>query len=403
MEQIRKFNLPEVTEDLHIREAKSSISLTKEVASKVNELVDAYNELSLTRYDILNNHEQVIRQGVMYMKDNLANTIDELFNKMNKSGKIQSILDSICTSGHIASLNVLKEQAINVLNFGAIGNGIHDDTIAIQKAIDYALTHSRVVYLPANTYLISKTINLKDVTLIGTMGTIIKCKTNDFTAIKQDFFSTKVNIRDITITDGYIGLELNKNTHSVIENVNIENCMIAISVSETTEFNHNRFINCKFVGHTHAVSLAHTQNGTLGAMHNVFEGCHFISESGRGIVTRIFRDLVLSNCVFECGGNAIRCEQYSTYIIDNCSFKGFKKSNINSDVNIFYVMSGTNTLINGGAVYTTVEHDSINFYGTDTESTYGGITISRPMIKFGGIQTFKDFAKPVKRCQYVEE
>jgi hypothetical protein len=72
-------------------------------------------------------------------------------------------------------------------------------------------------------------------------------------------------------------------------------------------------------------------------------------------------------------------------------------------MNIFYVMSGTNTHINSGAVYTTVEHDSINFYGTDTESTYGGITISRPMIKFGGIETFKDFAKPVKRMQYVEE
>ena len=174
-------------------------------------------------------------------------------------------------------------------------------------------------------------------------------------------------------------------------------------VSETTEFNHNRFVNCLFIGHTYAVSLEHSQNGTLGAMHNVFESCHFLSLGGRGVITKIFRDLVFSNCVFECGGNAIRCEKYSTYTIDNCSFKGFKKTNINSDRCLFFVVDGTNTHINGGAVYTDVEYDSINFYGTDVETTYGGITVSKPMIKFGGIDTYKDFAKPVKRAQYVEE
>ena len=403
MEQISKFNLPRVTEDLHISEAKSSISLTKEVASKINELVDAYNELNTTRYDILNSHEQTIRQGIVYMKDNLANTIHDLFATMEASGEIQNILDSIFTTTHIDSLNVLKEQSINVLNYGAIGDGVTDNTKFIQDAIDYAYLTGSPVYIPAGVYLISSSIILKGITLVGTPGTIIKCKSNDFTAIKQDIFSNKISIKDITITDAYIGLELNKLTHSVIENINIENCMIAMSVSETSEFNHNRFVNCLFNGHTYAVSIAHTQNGTLGAMHNVFEGCHFISESGRGLITKIYRDLVLSNCVFECGGNAIRCEKYSTYTIDNCSFKGFKKSNINSDRSIFFVVDGTNTHINGGAVYTDVEYDSINFYGTDTESTYGGITISRPMIKFGGIDTYKDFAKPVKRCQYVEE
>lgn len=414
MEQIKKFNLPEATEDLHISEAKSSIALTKEVASKINELVDAYNNLNTTRYDILNNHEQTIRQGIVYMKDNLANTINELFETMNQSGEIQSILDSIFTSTHIDSLNALKEQSINILNtlkeqsvsvlkYGAIGDGATDNTKAIQDAIDDATLTGDVVYIPAGVYLISSPIILKDVTLIGAPETIIKCKTNDFIAIKQDFFSTRVDIRNIIIIDAYVGLELIRATHSVIENVKIENCMVAMKVENTNEFNHNRFVNCLFSGHTYAVSLVHMQDGTLGAMHNVFEQCKFVSASGRGVITKIFRDLVFSNCVFVCGGNAIRCEQYSTYTIDNCSFKGFKKANINSDVNIFYVMSGTNTHINGGAVYTDSEYDSINFYGTDTETTYGGITVTRPMTKFGGIDTYKDFAKPVKRAQYVEE
>lgn len=403
MEQIKYYMLPEVTEDLHINEAKSSIALTKGVAAKINELVDAYNELNATRYDILNDHAQTIRQGVVYMKDNLANTIADLFTTMNNAGEIQRILDSIFTTEYVDSLNALKEHSINVKGFGAYGNGVADDTLAIQNAIEYADSHGKVVHLPAGEYLITSSIILKDVSLIGTPGTIIKCRSNDFTAIKQDVFATKFNIRDITITDGYIGLELIRGTHSVLENVNIKNCMVAMEIENTTLFNHNRFINCLFNGHTYAVKLAHSQNGTLGAMHNVFDGCHFISESGRGIITRICRDIVLSNCTFECGANSIRSELYSTFTIDNCSFKGFKKANINSDMSIFYVVDGTNTVIYNGAVYTNVEYDNIYFYGTPTDVTYGGITIAKPMVIYGGIQTFKDFAKPVKRVKYVEE
>jgi hypothetical protein len=43
--------------------------------------------------------------------------------------------------------------------FGAIGNGSHDDTAAIQAAIDYAFAHNRnAIYCPAGTYKVSNTI-----------------------------------------------------------------------------------------------------------------------------------------------------------------------------------------------------------------------------------------------------
>ena len=45
--------------------------------------------------------------------------------------------------------------------FGAYGDGKHDDTAAIQAAIDYAFTTSLTgVYCPAGTYKISNTIFL---------------------------------------------------------------------------------------------------------------------------------------------------------------------------------------------------------------------------------------------------
>ena len=45
--------------------------------------------------------------------------------------------------------------------FGAIGNGSHDDTAAIQAAIDYAFAHNLSgVYCPAGTYRTTSTIYL---------------------------------------------------------------------------------------------------------------------------------------------------------------------------------------------------------------------------------------------------
>lgn len=430
MEQIKHYILPDVTEDLHIREAKSSIALTKEVANKINELVDAYNELNATRYDILNDHTQTIRQGIVYMKDNLANTIADLFTTMNNAGEIQSILDSIFTTEYVDSLNALKEQATNVVEFGAYGDGIADDTLAISQAIEHANLTNKLVYIPAGTYLISDTITLKDVSLIGTVGTTIKCKTNDFVAIKQDVFANRFEIRNINITNAYVGLEINRADHSIFEglkisecsigmrlgnvntlgstycdfrNITITDCSQAVTSISSTQFNHNKFTNCLFNGHTYCFYLEGTQEGTFGAMHNVFDNCVFISESGRGIITKTCRDLTFNNCVFECGGNAIRSELYSTYNIVNCSFKGFKQANLNTDHNMLYIVGAGNVHIHHGAVFTNSEYENVNFYGTDNDVSYGTITISKPMINFGSVTTFKDFNLPVKRAQYVEE
>lgn len=58
----------------------------------------------------------------------------------------------------------------NVINYGAVGNGVADDTIAIQAAIDAvdAYTYGGIVYLPPGAYLISETLVLPNrVTLRG--------------------------------------------------------------------------------------------------------------------------------------------------------------------------------------------------------------------------------------------
>src|SRR3954469_2170197 len=48
---------------------------------------------------------------------------------------------------------------VNVKDHGAVGNGVIDDTAAIQAAIDYALANIiRVVFFPAGIYIIRRTL-----------------------------------------------------------------------------------------------------------------------------------------------------------------------------------------------------------------------------------------------------
>jgi hypothetical protein len=51
-------------------------------------------------------------------------------------------------------------QFYNVKTFGAKGDGVNDDTTAIQNAYNAALTIGGIVFLPAGTYLISRVINV---------------------------------------------------------------------------------------------------------------------------------------------------------------------------------------------------------------------------------------------------
>lgn len=446
METITKFNLPEVSEDLFKSEAKSSISLTKEVANKINELVDAYNELNNTRYDLLNEHTATIRQGVVYMKDNLANTINELFTTMNKSGEIQNILDSIFTSSHIDSLNVLneqtnilREQAINVKSFGAVGDGIANDTKAIQDAIDYASTRNKIVFIPAGTYLIKESILLKGVSLIGSpinyinrTGTIFKCFTKTFTAIKQDNINDNMfNLSNIIVRDALVGFEINRAIHSKFESlvsasceigfkigdgsyngceytefnhIITDNCRIGVECTTSSLFQHNKFSNSYLNASTLCMHLQGLVNDLNGNYHNVFENVTFKTQYGRGIELYICRDVTFTNCLFECGGNAIRCMQYSTINVDNCCFKGFAKENVNNDINIIYCVGTFNLHLHHGSIYVTNEHNDTYFYGTDTDSSHGNITVSKPYVAHGGSGiNFKDFVSPVNRCQYVKE
>lgn len=164
--------------------------------------------------------------------------------------------------------NILSEEPLgdnsilNVKDFGAKGDGISDDTKAIQNTIDALPPYGGPVLIPAGVYIISATLNMPDrpVHLIGAglgaqpKGTVIKlavganCDIIQYNADSHVYFGS---IRDIEIYGSKSGQSLGHGIHFVknISDVTIENIYIqdvkgdAIKVAPTTATIWNIWIN----------------------------------------------------------------------------------------------------------------------------------------------------------------
>jgi hypothetical protein len=65
-----------------------------------------------------------------------------------------------------ATNSMIQGAPINVLDFGAVGDGVTDDTAAIQAAIVAALGGHQIVHIPAGNYLVTDTLSVYDGTQI---------------------------------------------------------------------------------------------------------------------------------------------------------------------------------------------------------------------------------------------
>lgn len=189
MKQIDNYMLPRISEFLYENEAISSIALTKEIANKINELVDAYNNLSRERLSKYLEQDGKINKAVIFMKDNLANTLHEMFTTLNNAGDVQKILDEqipailreeytflALPTETVNGANVVKDVRYpygHVRRYGAVGDGITDDTVALNKTAEICRKNGFVLYGSGGKYKISSPVNFSGLTKVSFDGDII--------------------------------------------------------------------------------------------------------------------------------------------------------------------------------------------------------------------------------------
>lgn len=172
MEKLTNYTMPENLNSLYEKEASSSIGLARDVAEKLNEVIDYVNNMSKDDLAWKQTQEGIIRKGVLYMKDNLVNSLSNLFRTYDDETIRSTILELYGEEvAHLKNLDVIVTPQM----FGAKPNTLSDSIEPFEKAINSLGNDGGIVYFPKGTYLMvgkEIVIDKPNITLMGE-GTII--------------------------------------------------------------------------------------------------------------------------------------------------------------------------------------------------------------------------------------
>jgi len=143
VKKIENFVLSEHTNNLYKKEAGSSIALARDVANKVNELVEAFNNLNTYELEKVHEQDGKIAKAILYMKDNLLNTINSLLNLKGDEMMDNAVKEYLGTLK--ADLDLLETRLNNLL--GSVTSG---STTLDSEVIDIRNGYDGVTYTNAS-------------------------------------------------------------------------------------------------------------------------------------------------------------------------------------------------------------------------------------------------------------
>jgi len=250
------------------------------------------------------------------------------------TGAFTSVSGGVTATGSTTSRTLATRFAdsANVKDFGAIGNGVANDTAAIQAAINYMNTtySGGIVFVPAGNYYVPGGLTLKGgVELVGEGrgSTTIQAQTVDVTVIAFDATSNYAALRNLFIV-GYTNVAATQNAVTVAANVPVimkdcniwggnsavytlgvdgymENCFVAGWVTAcVVSVGANWYVRCKFDTAGVAVTHAFFQGAPspFAIMENNFVACDFSGSFTNSVAisdgTNTSAMTLFSTCVF---------------------------------------------------------------------------------------------------------
>jgi hypothetical protein len=294
-----------------------------------------------------------------------------------------------------------------VENYGAVGDGTTDDTVAIQAAITAAIAGtdgSNTVVFKAKTYRTTGSLNvdLSGSKSIRILGQATKCRKDGSVAdssgtiIKADFASTYSSgfaiynqattvgtesarcffeVADLGIvfvgaaTTGYgiyIGnpsWQLDGNHNSVIRNVSISGFyseQVYVASSRAIQFENCSFT-CRGSGSTASCLVVTNASSSRFAGDLVFSACQFTGSGAAGQLNVYLvangsgaevRGIHFTDCVFYYGAAGLSIDATSAgkaedVFVDSCAFDGAGSTDADVDIAIRIGATGSGSIITG--------------------------------------------------------
>jgi hypothetical protein len=170
-------------------------------------------------------------------------------------------------------------QTVSVKDFGAVGDGVTDDTAEIQAAITACANGNRLLF-PAGDYLVTSSLTVPSTSYLeGAPGAAILAGANSLTVFTTSGFTTGISFDSLAVQgNGFTGVVAfnlsNVQFHSQVSNVNVFECAkgivldavcIGVAIKNPTIFKTPNAIEIKGNSNANTVTTPNIDNAVVTA------------------------------------------------------------------------------------------------------------------------------------------